>query len=265
MVAVSLEPTWRAFAARRRLRTFVLLASPLAICLFAVYVFPLAPAEPARPFTTTTLALIAAVGLALAAAIAVPLARMPAATQATAGAVLCGLALLGAALVLPDKLPRGNLCPDRPVNAYLKRPPEGRRHRRRSEGPDVRAGHGAAPRRDLDPARAVLRGRLLPRAAASACSRPCARTTGGRREAIADLMTRYGATHLWVRRDAVQKEMADGGVRWRGGQLPYGRYVRRLLREGEPAVLDLPLACRRWHLGGAEVYDIRCIARLPDA
>ena len=42
-VAVSLEPTWRAFAARRRLRTFALLASPLAVCLFAVYVFPLAP------------------------------------------------------------------------------------------------------------------------------------------------------------------------------------------------------------------------------
>ena len=59
--------------------------------------------------------------------------------------------------------------------------------------------------------------------------------------------------------------MANGGVRWRGQQLPYGRYVQQLLRAGEPAVLDLPAACRRWHLGGAEVYDIRCIARLPDA
>ena len=57
----------------------------------------------------------------------------------------------------------------------------------------------------------------------------------------------------------------NGGVRWRGEQLPYGRYVRRLLRDGEPAVLDLPAACRRWHLGRAEVYDIRCVASLPDA
>ena len=84
-------------------------------------------------------------------------------------------------------------------------------------------------------------------------------------EAIADLMTSYGATYLWVRRDAIQKEMADGGIRWRDGQLPYGRYVRQLLRSGEPAVLHLPTACRRWHLGGAEVYDIRCIASAGEA
>jgi hypothetical protein len=40
----------------------------------------------------------------------------------------------------------------------------------------------------------------------------------------------------------------------------YGRYVRRLLRTGEPAVLHLPAACRRWRLGAAEVYDIACVA-----
>ena len=49
-------------------------------------------------------------------------------------------------------------------------------------------------------------------------------------------------------------------MRWRGGELPYGRYVRRLLSDGDPAVLHLPVACRRWRLGPAEVYDIGCIA-----
>ena len=67
VVAVTLEPTWRALAARRGpVRAFALLASPVAICAFAVYVFPLAPVEPARPLAT--MALIGAVALALAAA-----------------------------------------------------------------------------------------------------------------------------------------------------------------------------------------------------
>ena len=79
--------------------------------------------------------------------------------------------------------------------------------------------------------------------------------------AIADLGTRYGADYLWVRRDAVERELAGGGVRWKGGEQPYGRYVRRLLSRGEPAVLSLPAACRRWRLGPAEVYDIRCLGR----
>jgi hypothetical protein len=48
-------------------------------------------------------------------------------------------------------------------------------------------------------------------------------------------------------------------VRWKRRELPYGRYVRRLLADGEPAVLQLPVACRRWQLGPAEVYDIGCV------
>ena len=162
--------------------------------------------------------------------------------------------------MLPDRLPRGNPCPDRPVNAYLKQLPKDA----------VIAGDP----RDLMcvPATArrpvVISTQLAPSYEADYFRRGRARMFATLRayyghspEAIADLMTTYGATHLWVRRDAVQKEMADGGVRWRGGQLPYGRYVRQLLRAGEPAVLRLPAACRRWHLGGAEVYDIGCVKR----
>ena len=78
--------------------------------------------------------------------------------------------------------------------------------------------------------------------------------------AIADLGARYGATHLWVRQDAVRRELAGDGRRWRAARLPYGRYVRDQLRAGEPAVLHLPAACRTWRRGPDAVYDIGCIA-----
>jgi hypothetical protein len=250
-VAVSLEPTWRALYARRRLRTFALLAAPLAVCLFAVYVFPLAPAEPARDLAPW----LVAGGIALAAALAVPLSR---ATPAI-GAALTGLVLLGAAVVLPDRLPRGNPCPDRPVNAYLRSLPKDA----------VIAGDPgdlmcvpATARRPV-----VISTQLAPAYEADYFRSGRVRMFATLRayyghspRAIADLGSRYGARYLWVRKDAVRKELADGGVRWRGNELPYGRYVRQLLRAGEPAVLHLPVACRRWRRGGAEVYDISCIA-----
>jgi hypothetical protein len=75
-------------------------------------------------------------------------------------------------------------------------------------------------------------------------------------DAITELSTRYGATHLWIRRDAVPR-----GARWSPRQLPYGRYVHDLLREGEPASLRLPAACRQWRRGPVEVYDLACVLR----
>jgi hypothetical protein len=78
--------------------------------------------------------------------------------------------------------------------------------------------------------------------------------------AIAELGSRYGATHLWVPRAAVRKELGPDGVRWRPRQLPYGRFVRALVREGEPAVLHLPAPYRRWRHGSDEVYDIACLS-----
>jgi hypothetical protein len=254
VVAVTLEPTWRALAERRGpVRAFALLASPVAICAFAVYVFPLAPVEPARPLAA--MALIGAVALALAAA-AVPLALR----SAAAGAAVTGVVLVGLVLVLPDRLPLGNACPDRPATTYmLKRLPKDA----------IIAGDP----RDLMcvPATArrpvVISTQLAPAYEADYFRRGRERMFatlrayyGNSSSAIADLGTRYGADYLWVRRDAVEREQAGGGVRWRGGELPYGRYVRQLLRGGEPAVLHLPVDCRRWRLGPAEVYDIGCIS-----
>ncbi len=94
------------------MRAFALLASPVAICAFAIYVFPLAPVEPARPLAT--MALIGAVALVPAAA-AVPLAMR----SAAAGAAVTGAVLVGAVLVLPDRLPLGNACPGRPATTYM--------------------------------------------------------------------------------------------------------------------------------------------------
>jgi hypothetical protein len=80
-------------------------------------------------------------------------------------------------------------------------------------------------------------------------------------DAITELRRRYGATHLWVRRDAVEKELTPDGARWRRRQQPYGRFVRQLVGSGRPAVLSLPAACRRFQRGPVEVYDIGCISQ----
>jgi hypothetical protein len=81
--------------------------------------------------------------------------------------------------------------------------------------------------------------------------------------AILDLRRRYGATHLWVRRDAIEKEVAGDGRRWRGRELPYGRFVRDLVHDERPAVLSLPASCRTFARGPVEVYDIDCLATAP--
>jgi hypothetical protein len=78
--------------------------------------------------------------------------------------------------------------------------------------------------------------------------------------AIAELGERYGATHLWIRPDAIRHVMATGGGSWRHGNAPYGTFIAELLRDGEPAVLHLPARCLTWQNETSEVYDIRCIA-----
>jgi hypothetical protein len=253
VVAVTLEPTWRALAERRGpVRAFALLASPVAVCAFAVYVFPLAPVTPARPFAA--MALIGAVALVIAAA-AVPLSLR----SAAAGAAVTGAVLLGLVLVLPDRLPLGNACPAKPATTFMSK---------RLPKDAIIAGDPrdlmcvvATARRPV-----VISTQLAPAYEADYFRRGRERMFatlrayyGHSAAAIADLGTRYGADYLWVRRDALEKEMAGEGVRWKRGEQPYGRYVRRLLDDGEPAALNLPVACRRWQLGPAEVYDIGCI------
>jgi hypothetical protein len=254
VVAVTLEPTWRALAERRGpLRAFVLLASPVAICAFAIYAFPLAPVEPARPLAT--MALIGVAALVLAAA-AVPLSLR----SAAAGAAVTGAVLVGLVLVLPDRLPLGNACQARPATSFMSK---------RLPKDAIIAGDPrdlmcvvATARRPV-----VISTQLAPAYEADYFRRGRERMFatlrayyGHSSAAIADLGTRYGADYLWVRRDAVERELDGGGVRWKGGEQPYGHYVRQLLRAGEPAVLNLPVACRRWQLGPAEVYDIGCLA-----
>jgi hypothetical protein len=80
-------------------------------------------------------------------------------------------------------------------------------------------------------------------------------------EPLEQLERRYGATHLWVRRNEILAEASGRKVQWKARKEPYGVFVRELLRSGRPAVLDLPANCRRWKRGGEEVYDIRCITR----
>jgi hypothetical protein len=255
VVGVTIRPTWTALweRPRPRLRAFALLAGPLAIAGIAVYLFPLGPLERLYLAGTTVAVIAGAVGLAAAAALF--LRRRAAAL----GAVLTGLALLGVLLVVPDRWARGAPCPTGASVRYLGTLPKDA----------VIAGDPidmkclpATARRPV-----VISTQLAPSYEAEYFRKGRAREFAALRayygpspDAIAELNARYGATHLWVRRAAVRNELTEKGTRWRPGQLPYGRYVRQLVRGGEPAVLHLAAACRLWKNGSDEVYDIRCIA-----
>ena len=249
-IAVCLRPTWIALTAgpRPRLRRAALLGAPLAICAFAVYVFPLAPPDP-EP---------GVVAMAVLAAATIVLAVLLRNATPAAGALVAGLVLIVALAALPGRLPSGNGCPQSHVSRYLAGLPKDA----------VVAGDP----RDLMcvPATArravVISTQLAPSYEADYFRTGRARMFamlrayyGSSPGAIADLASRYGATHLWVRRDAILREIAGDGVRWRGRQLPYGRYVRALVRGGQPAVLRLPSACRRFQRGPVEVYEIACL------
>jgi hypothetical protein len=247
-VAVTLGPTWRALGTSRR-RMFALLVAPAAVCLFAIYVFPLAPVEP-RIATRTAIVLA---GAAVAGA-----ALLVNVTSAT-GATLAGLALIGALFVLPDRMPVGTDCATRPVTRYLASLPKDAIIA--GDPRDLLCVPGNARRavvisKQLAPAYEVdyfEHGRERMFADLRAYYGPSV-------AAITDLRRRYGATHLWVRRDAIERELAGDGARWRGGELPYGRFVRALVRSGRPASLSLPAACRTFARGPVEVYDISCLA-----
>ena len=249
-VAVALGPTWRSLGTSRR-RMFALLVAPAAVCLFAIYVFPLAPVEP-RIATRTALVLA---GAAVVAAL-----LLMNVTPAT-GAALAGVALIGALVVLPDRLPVGAGCAKRPVTHYLASLPKDAIIA--GDPGDLLCLPGNAKRavvisKQLAPAYEVdyfMQGRERMFADLRAYYGPSV-------DAIVDLRRRYGATHLWVKRDAIEKELKADGARWRGGELPYGRFVRGLVRSGRPASLSLPADCRTFVRGPVEVYDIACIARI---
>ena len=236
-IAVALRPTWE--QARHRWQTLALLCAPLAVAAFAVYVFPLAPEIKPDPGWIPFVAV---------AVLAVPFVRRP-----EHGALLTAAALVAAILVISDPWGRGTVCPVRPGTQFIRTLPKDA----------VIAGDPA----DLKclPATArravVFSTQLAPAYEADYFHQGRERMFamlrayyGPSASAIADLRTRYGATHLWVRRGT-----ADGR-RWRPRSQPYGSFVKRLVRSGEPAVLHLPERCRGWRRGGAEVYVIRCLS-----
>ena len=236
-IAVLLRPAWESMRHNR-----LLLAAPAVACAVAVYLFPLAPLPVAGAALKCAAALLAGAALAFVV------------RSAAAGAIATAGLLLALLLTVPHGLPRGNVCPQSPVVKYLSSLPRNA----------IVAGDPAdlmcipvSARRPV-----VTSIQLAPSYEVAAFQDGRARMFadlnalyGQNVTAISDLHSRYGATHLWVRRDAVRH-----GGRWKAGQLPYGRYVKGLLARGEPASLRLPAACRTFARGPVEVYDIDCVS-----
>ena len=268
VVAVALRPTWAAIWNERgaRLRAFAILCAPALLYFVAVHAFPLGPTRPVNEIFSAGTAMVVSAVVVLSILVARHLGRLEASPQRTAiGAALTGVMLVGLTVSLPTRELTGLRCPSGPVSRYLAGLPK-------------RAVIAGDPARlaciPLTARRPVVistklalsyetedflgnRARMFQmiRAYYGPSARP-----------LAQLGDRYGATHLWVQRDAVAAEMAHPkGVIWRGGRRPYSPVVKRLLRAGTPIVLRLPPACRRWHHGQNEVYAIDCIASHPSS
>ena len=232
-----------------------LLAAVPAVFARGVPAFPLGRAD---PVPGTSAAATAGVLAALAVAAAL-LGRARREAVPALGAALTGLLLLAALLAAPGDRDRGTRCPDGESVRYLATLPKDAVIA--GDPFDLKCLPGTARRA------VVISTQLAPSyeldyllAGRARMFETLLAYYGSSAQPIADLRTRYGATHLWVRRAAVAAELTTRGARWRAGRLPYGRFVRDLVRAGTPAVLRLPSACRRWSHGTDEVYDIGCIA-----
>jgi hypothetical protein len=239
VIGTTLRPT---FADASRRRAVAIAAGLVAAAAFAVWVFPLAPVEAPDRFGV----LLLAAGAALLLAVAV---------RPAAGAVVAGALVLVLVLGAQGSLSRGNACPAPPVTRHLAAlpkdaivagDPEDLKCLPLTARRAVVISGQLAPAYEID---YFLSGRNRMFADLAAVYGPSPR-------AIAALRTRYGATHLWIRR----RDVEAGGPRWRPRKLPYGRYVQRLRRAGPPASLRLPAACRTFARGQDEVYDLACLA-----
>jgi hypothetical protein len=259
VVGVTLRPTWTALWARPRpgLKAFLLLAAAPVIFVLAFYWFPLGLKNPVEDHWIGIA--IAGGGIALAAVVAFLLRRAPERAVPAVGAIVTGFALAGAMLGATEDWARGTKCPTGLVSGYLSKTPKDSVIA--GDPMDMKCVPGTTRRpvvvsTQLAPSYEVdyfhdMRERMF--ATLRAYYSPSAAH-------IAELADRYGATHLWVRRDAIEKVIAKDGAAWRYGDEPYGTFIRTMLREGEPAVLHLPRSCMRWKRGPQEVYDIRCLA-----
>jgi hypothetical protein len=262
VVGVTLRPTWTALWSRRRswLYAIALLCAPLAFYVLGVYAFPLGPTRPLKQLgSDDTLLQVGAVGL-VGGALALLLARKRGWSAPALGAAVTGLALIVAILGVPDRTARGSPCPTGeaaqfmstlPKDAIIAGDPYDMKCIPYTARRPVVISTQLAPAYEVD---YFHEGRERLFADLRAYYGPDV-------DALIDLHRRYGATHVWVRREAIRNEMTKpNGDRWHPWQDPYGKYVRQLLSEGEPAVLDLPRECRVWSLGPSEVYDIACIS-----
>jgi hypothetical protein len=256
-IGVTLRPTWQALGERprARARAFALLLAPLPLAYLALEVFPLGPMR--SPAGAGSWAALAG-GIVFAAGCALALERMPPVRRASLGALLTGLTLVAAVLALPGRVPPGQLCPRTPAVEYLASLPKDAVIA--GDPMDLKCLPGSAGRPVVISTQLAFsyeRGYFLEgRARMFAMLRAYYGRSAG---ALADLVPRYGATHVLVNRRAIVREQAGDHVRWPAGRLPYGRLVRGLLAGGAPAILHLPSRCRRWHGAQQAVYDLRCL------
>lgn len=258
-VAVTLRPTWTAVWSRPRprLKAFLLLAATPVIFVLAVHAFPLGLEWPLAGHWLGIA--IAAGGVVLAGVVALLLGRRAERAVPAVGAVVTGLAVGAAMLGATEDWARGTRCPTGPVTEYFATTPKDSVIA--GDPLDMRCLPGVTRRA------VVISTQLAPSYEVDYFLQARERMFASLRayygqttEGLTELADRYGATHLWVRREAIGRVMATDGAGWRHGDEPYGTFIRGLLARGEPVALHLPHACMRWKDGPQEVYDIRCIA-----
>ena len=266
-VGIVLKPTWDAVWATRHAgwRAFALFCAPAVVTVVAIWVFPLGPKEPWDNFTSLTTVFVA-VGTVVVAGAAVLIIEHTEATQRAALAAGLTAILLGGLIVfVPVRYERGTACPNGVMVHYLAKQPKDAIIA--ADPIDAKCLPATTKRAvvistQLAPAyerNYFLMGRRRMFDMLDAMY-------GDSRQKIVDLNRKYGATLLWVRRGAVERQVRGKGARWRKWQRPYGAYVNNLLKDGHrPASLDLPKKCLVFQHNEGEVYSIPCLASLPSS
>ena len=264
LIGVSLRPTWTALWERRpRLVLAVaMLMAPFAVYALASFWFPLGPDFGTRRLFTDTNLIIAGAGLVLAVALVAAFRHMRPARVASIGAAVTGLLVLGMLVGVPDREARGSTCPASPTSRFIGTLPKDAIIA--GDPWDLKCVVGTSRRAvvissQLSPAYEIDYFHMGRERMFSTLRAYYGQSIRG----LVDLADRYGATHLWVRKGSIEKEMAKPD-RYRERQVPYGAFVRDLLRAGPPITLRLPDDCSVFSHGRSEVYDMACLRRHAD-
>jgi hypothetical protein len=255
-VAVALQPTLQAFAARDRRLLLSAALLPVAFAFLALTVFPLGPQLPLSSFGSFLgdarwyLAVGLGVALLLAAIRWGPVGQRSALTAATlvAGSLLVAEMTFAGGLISPG----ATECQHRVLYKQLERLP----------ADAILAGNPSdlscipiAARRPVVISRklyqpwereylSVIRPRMFATVAAMYGPSP---------SDVVALRTRYGADYLLLPR-----QMYEGG--W-NRMAPFTAAVERLReRVAVPAVRRLPTSCRTWRGSRFELFDLACVA-----